>query len=482
MAMLPKLKLKALVSFPSNVYGGTGIEVNKANGNFTVDLDYSEFAFLGSLPPNSNVLVWDPITDVYTLVPPSATGGISDAPSDSLTYGRRNGVWVDAWASPALSGNPTAPTPSPGDNDTSVATTAFVGTAIAAIPAGTPPPAPATAPPLANGVAAVGVSLKYAREDHVHPAGAAGSGDVVGPASSVADSIAVFNGTTGKIIKDGGALISGLQPANQAVRYDTAQGLTANQQAQARENIAIASVMRSYLAGLTLSTAGSSATFGIAAGVAANSTNTVMMSLASAYTKTTAAWAVGSGNGALDTGAIAAAAWYHVFLIRRPDTGVVDVLVSLSATAPTLPASYTQFRRIGSMLTAASQWVRFSQNGDEFLLYTTIVSASGVAGSTTAVLVSISVPTAVSVTAVFNVGIATGASNDTRAYFSSPDTSDEAPSLNMNVGISFSSSYQTWSQLKIRAVNQQIRYRMSNAGVTMYLSTAGWIDRRGKDA
>ena len=35
-------------------------------------------------------------------------------------------------ASPALTGNPTAPTPSPGDNDTSIATTAFVATAVAA--------------------------------------------------------------------------------------------------------------------------------------------------------------------------------------------------------------------------------------------------------------------------------------------------------------------------------------------------------------
>ena len=34
-------------------------------------------------------------------------------------------------ASPALTGNPTAPTPAPGDNDTSIATTAFVATAIA---------------------------------------------------------------------------------------------------------------------------------------------------------------------------------------------------------------------------------------------------------------------------------------------------------------------------------------------------------------
>ena len=37
-------------------------------------------------------------------------------------------------ASPALTGNPTAPTPSPGDNDTSIATTAFVTAAVAAVP------------------------------------------------------------------------------------------------------------------------------------------------------------------------------------------------------------------------------------------------------------------------------------------------------------------------------------------------------------
>lgn len=36
-------------------------------------------------------------------------------------------------ASPALTGNPTAPTPTAGDNDTSIATTAFVTTAVAAV-------------------------------------------------------------------------------------------------------------------------------------------------------------------------------------------------------------------------------------------------------------------------------------------------------------------------------------------------------------
>jgi hypothetical protein len=58
---------------------------------------------------------------------------------------------------------------------------------------------------------------------------------------------------------------------------------------------------------------------------------------------------LGTAAGALDTGAIANSTWYHVWLIERVDTGVVDVLFSLSATAPTMPANYTRKRRIGSM-------------------------------------------------------------------------------------------------------------------------------------
>jgi hypothetical protein len=44
-----------------------------------------------------------------------------------------------------------------------------------------------------------------------------GAGDVTGPASAVADRIAVYNGTTGKVIKDGGKLISELAPAGSGI-------------------------------------------------------------------------------------------------------------------------------------------------------------------------------------------------------------------------------------------------------------------------
>lgn len=71
-------------------------------------------------------------------------------------------------ASPALTGTPTAPTAAPGTNTTQIATTAFVAAATAAF------------------------------------------GDVVGPGSAVNNGIALFDGTTGKLIKDSTTLLSAL--------------------------------------------------------------------------------------------------------------------------------------------------------------------------------------------------------------------------------------------------------------------------------
>jgi hypothetical protein len=81
----------------------------------------------------------------------------------------------------------------------------------------------------------------------------------------------------------------------------------------------------------------------------------------------TAAWAVGNDNGGLDTGSVAANTMYAIWLIKRSDTGVVDVLFSTSFTAPTMPTNYDLKRLIGAMSTdGSSNWYRFNQNGDYF--------------------------------------------------------------------------------------------------------------------
>jgi hypothetical protein len=246
-------------------------------------------------------------------------------------------------------------------------------------------------------------------------------------------------------------------------------------------------VMRGYLSGLALSTAGSSATFGIAAGVAVDSTAADFMKLTSAYTKTTSAWAVGTGNGALDTGTVANSTWYHVFLIKRPDTGVVDVLFSLSATAPTMPdAAYTLMRRIGSMKTNGSaQWTLFTQEGDEFLWDVPLADVNSTPAAATAVTSTLTVPTGVKVFAIIGAGGAAGAGSDGRFYISSLDQSDQpAGAANFSAGWSGGTTgQQGWSAARIRTnTSAQIRWRPASTTGSYFINTKGWIDDRGRNA
>lgn len=242
--------------------------------------------------------------------------------------------------------------------------------------------------------------------------------------------------------------------------------------------------VRSYLAGLTLSTAGSSTTFGIAAGVATDSTNVSMMALASAYTKTTSAWALGTAVGSLDTGTIAANTWYHVHLIQRPDTGVVDVLISLSATAPTLPTNYTLFRRIGAMKTnGSSQWVKFVQFGDEFLWDTPVSDVSTSTLGITATLFTLSVPTSVKVGALCR-GFMSSATAFTAVLVNSPDEASTAintPAGNLTAQTQAASTNAVFA-LNLRTnTSAQIRAVAGAASTSLTIATYGWVDRRGMD-
>lgn len=237
------------------------------------------------------------------------------------------------------------------------------------------------------------------------------------------------------------------------------------------------SLLAGVLYGLKLSTAGSSATFGIATGVASG------MILGSAYTKTTAAWAVGTGNGALDTGAIAINTWYHVHIIQRVDTGVVDILLSLSATAPTMPASYTRSRRIGSMKTDGfSQWALFTQNGDEFLwavpqndLNTSVL---GAAQLLTALA---SVPTGIVVNALLR-GDMNHLTPGTAVLINSVDETNVAPGTGNYTAIQqVSIQAVAWGPLSVRTnTSAQVRSRSTAATTTLEITTYGWIDTRGR--
>jgi hypothetical protein len=217
-----------------------------------------------------------------------------------------------------------------------------------------------------------------------------------------------------------------------------------------------------------------------------------MMALSSAYTKTTSSWAVGSGNGALDTGTIANNTWYHVWLIERTDTGVVDVLVSASASSPAMPTNYTLKRRIGSMKTDASaQWVAFVQDGDLYQWVAPVTDISATNPGTSAVTRTLgSVPTGVQVQAFLQLVLAnSGAGGSSVGYLSDLATNDMAPSSSFGdtppAATPGSNVLQTGGRLYVRTNTlAQIRSRISfsDASVTLNINTLGWIDRRGRDS
>lgn len=233
--------------------------------------------------------------------------------------------------------------------------------------------------------------------------------------------------------------------------------------------------------GLTLSTAGSSSTFGVSAGAASG------MLLASSFTKTTGPWAVGTGNGALDTGTIANSTWYHVWLVQRSDTGVVDVLISLSASSPTMPTNYDRKRRIGSIKTTSSgSWRAFKQRGDLFewvgndLIVQSVSTVSG--GDTFLELQD--VPTGIIVEANLTGTYQDIGGNPGGSMFIVQDP-DESASGVPAVAAAFvtGSSLQGLDLWRLTNTSAQLRYIVTNGGTspTVRLANPRWRDRRGKD-
>lgn len=245
---------------------------------------------------------------------------------------------------------------------------------------------------------------------------------------------------------------------------------------------------RSYLAGLQLSTAGGSPTFGVTAGIAVDSTDASLMLLPVSLNKTTSAFGPGSGNGALDTNAIAASTWYHVFLIQKADQ-TTDILISLSATAPNLPVGYNFFRRIGAMRTdGSSDWRAFVQNGDDFLWVTPVADATTTAVGTAFTLTTLTVPTNVVVQAYGAVrginttnatnylGVWGVAATGSLTGFGGPAVCMMAPSTG---GVS---TFGVGEFTARTNVNGQVNVAAAVANSNFDLTTYGWNDTRGRDA
>lgn len=239
---------------------------------------------------------------------------------------------------------------------------------------------------------------------------------------------------------------------------------------------------RGYISGLIQSTAGSSSTITVSAGEAADSTAADILTLSSSINKTTSAWALGSGNGGLDTGAIAPSSSYFLWAIKRVDTGVVDVLISLSASAPTMPTNYTLKRLIGFARTnGSSQWESFTAyeetGGGIYIGWSspTIEMSTTGLGAVRSVTTPVGVPSGFSVAANIQM-VATNASTFL-AKVCCPDETDATPSASAAPGADFFMSggvADARSKVVRTNASGQIAARSTLASTTMRIFCNGF--------
>jgi hypothetical protein len=245
--------------------------------------------------------------------------------------------------------------------------------------------------------------------------------------------------------------------------------------------------------GCGLSTAGGSATMTIQPGAWLDSTNVKMLVLPSVYTKTTSSWAVGTAAGAYSrAGAIPAnqhLAWY---LIRRPDTGLVDVCVSPSMTglvaadyvsgSGLVANAYTQFRRLAFWPTASSLWAAMTQDGNKFWKQVPTLDIDSTSFVSAATLYTLAMPTGVKLEAMltsFKIQGASGLIN----FWSPSLGAGLTPSTTVApLGKSYSDSATgaTINSFTVLTNTSGQIYGAATAGTqTVRLVCEGWIDTRG---
>lgn len=222
------------------------------------------------------------------------------------------------------------------------------------------------------------------------------------------------------------------------------------------------------------------------AGQCADSTNAFYLTLASALTKQLdVAWAVGTNQGGLFTGAVANTT-YYCFIIMRPDTGVVDAGFDTSLTAANRPGAYTYYRRVGAIVRSGGTILGFAQNGNRFDLNDPASVTTSNPG-TSAILQALTVPTGLKVLAHINAGLVDSSPNAVRyLLITNPATTNTTPSSSaFTLPVWDGSANGDFNGTAVDVytdTSARIRYRLnfSDSNVQVVLISMGWSDLRGQ--
>ena len=241
----------------------------------------------------------------------------------------------------------------------------------------------------------------------------------------------------------------------------------------------IVSIQRGYIDGLIMSNAvDTDHDISIAIGSAFDSLNADKLDLESVITKQIdAVWAAGDNVGGLFSGSVAIDTWYHLFLIKKDSDGSIDAGFDTSITAANIPAGYTAYRRIGSVLTDGSGNIyQFIQIGDCIIWVDPVIDYTMAGTGTSEHITTTRTPLGVPVVADLAI-TSTGGSG----YFRHPDTTDLAISIGAVplplIWVVNSGGLRTSVHTNDLS---QIKYRMGS-NETIQICTRSYNDQRGRD-
>jgi hypothetical protein len=226
------------------------------------------------------------------------------------------------------------------------------------------------------------------------------------------------------------------------------------------------------------------------AGECADSTGSAFLSLASTMTKRIdATWAAGNNQGGLFSGTVASNTTYHLFVIQKDSDGSIDAGFDTSITAANIPTGYTNYRRVASLYTDSSaNLVQITNMGDEFLLKVPVNNYNTTNPGTSAILVTLSVPLGFKsrvIAAINTECLATGGGLY-NLLVTSTDQTDTVPSdtvftIRNDIGASVQLNNTVYSNWRTNTSGQiRVRLDVSDADLTVFVITHGWLDDRGR--
>lgn len=259
------------------------------------------------------------------------------------------------------------------------------------------------------------------------------------------------------------------------------------------------SSIRGYIDGLIISNdiSAPATAISVSQGTAAQSAapyGFITLSGSSLIKTLTSTFTAGNASGCLDTGARTASTTYHIYIIGQSAVPTAaDILASISASAPTMPSGWDLRRRIGSVITDASNnIVQFAQQGDEFLLLDPTQNYNSGNIGTTDTNITLDTPNGIRTRAYLSI-LFSGGNPGEFLYLRSPDAISRAASNRYMTSVAGydgyvypSSTYGSngsTAYVRTNAARQIVAVTnfAAAAGKGIFINTLGWIDPRGKD-